>query len=114
MEGTGGIMSQVLNLTEQDFDDALKQDGPILVDFWAEWCGPCKMLSPVLDELATEYGANLRIAKVNVDENPELARRYKVRSIPNLILFKSGEIADQIMGAYPKTDLKSKIDSILG
>ncbi len=107
-------MSQVLNLTEQDFDDALKQDGPILVDFWAEWCGPCKMLSPVLDELATEYGANLRIAKVNVDENPELARRYKVRSIPNLILFKSGEIADQIMGAYPKTDLKSKIDSILG
>lgn len=107
-------MSQVLNLTEQDFDDALKQDGPILVDFWAEWCGPCKMLSPVLDELATEYGANLRIAKVNVDENPELARRYKVRSIPNLILFKSGEIADQIMGAYPKSDLKSKIDSILG
>jgi len=105
----------VVDLTEKDFDETVNNAGiAVLVDFWAEWCGPCKMLTPVLEELAGEYGDGLKIAKVNVDENPGLAQRYKVRSIPNLILIKDGEQIGQIVGALPKAELKSKIDNYLG
>jgi len=105
----------VVDLTEKDFDETVNNAGSaVLVDFWAEWCGPCKMLTPVLEELAGEYGDGLKIAKVNVDENPGLAQRYKVRSIPNLILIKDGEQIGQIVGALPKAELKSKIDNYLG
>jgi len=105
----------VVDLTEKDFDETVNNAGiAVLVDFWAEWCGPCKMLTPVLEELAGEYGDSLKIAKVNVDENPGLAQRYKVRSIPNLILIKDGEQIGQIVGALPKAELKSKIDNYLG
>lgn len=105
----------VLDLTEADFDSTIKGDSsPILVDFWAEWCGPCKMLTPVLEELAGDYDGKVRIAKVNVDQNPGLAQRYKVRSIPNLILLKDGEQIGQVVGALSKGELKSRIDNFLG
>ena len=104
----------VITLTDGDFDQALKEETPILVDFWAEWCPPCKALAPVLDELASEYGATVRIAKVNVDDNPALATKFRIRSIPNLLLFRKGEQIGNIVGALSKGDLKAKIDNYLG
>jgi thioredoxin 1 len=104
----------VLDLTEADFDSMISDSKvPVLVDFWAEWCGPCKMLTPILEELAVEYGEKLKIAKVNVDDNPTLAQRYKVRSIPNLVLIKDGEQIGQVVGALPKGELKSRVDSFI-
>jgi thioredoxin 1 len=82
---------------------------PVVVDFWAEWCGPCKMIAPALEEIATEMGGKVKIAKVNIDENPELAAQFGVRSIPTLMLFKGGEVADMKVGAAPKTALSSWI-----
>ena len=116
MESGEVIMAEsVLELSEADFDNTVNEAGvPVLVDFWAEWCGPCKMLVPVLEELAGDYDGKLKIAKVNVDNNPTLAQRYKVRSIPNLILIKDGEQVGQIVGALPKGELKDRIDNLLG
>lgn len=107
-------MSEGMNVTEQDFDDIIqKSEAPVLVDFWAEWCGPCRMLAPVIDELAAEYGEKVKIAKVNVDQQPNLAARFGIRSIPTLILFRGGEVAEQLVGMQPKETLKSKIDALL-
>ena len=88
-------------------------DKPVLVDFWAEWCGPCKMLSPVLDELAGELGEKVKSAKVNVDDNRELAMQYGVKSIPMLLFFKDGEIKDKVVGLMPKDTLAQKLNALI-
>jgi thioredoxin 1 len=89
--------------------DVLEASQPVVVDFWAEWCGPCKMIAPSLDEISAELGDKVKIAKVNIDENPELAAQFGVRSIPTLMIFKNGEVADMKVGAAPKTTLSAWI-----
>ena len=89
--------------------DVLQASEPVVVDFWAEWCGPCKMIAPALEEIATELAGKVKVAKVNIDENPELAAQFGVRSIPTLMIFKGGEVADMKVGAAPKTALASWI-----
>ena len=105
----------VVTLTADNFDtEALKSATPVLVDFWAEWCGPCKMIAPVLDELAEEYAGKVRIGKVNIDEHPALAAQFNVRAIPTLLLFKGGQVTEQMVGARSKRDLKASFDKSVG
>jgi thioredoxin 1 len=104
-------MGKALVLTDANFDEALKGDKPVLVDFWAEWCGPCKMIGPAVEELAGEYEGKAIIGKLNVDENPEVTARFGVRSIPTLLVFKNGQIVDKQVGAVPKSVLSSKIQA---
>jgi thioredoxin 1 len=102
-----------ITLTKENFDkEVLQSAQPILVDFWAEWCGPCKMLSPILDELAQEYDGRIRIGKVNIDEHQDLAAQYGIHSIPTLLLFKQGQVADQIVGLRSKKDLKASFERV--
>jgi thioredoxin 1 len=97
--------------TESNFkEEVLQSPQPVLVDFWAEWCGPCKMIAPVLDELANEYGGKIKIAKVNIDENQSLAAQYRVTAIPTLLVFKGGQVMEQMVGAKSKRDLKASLD----
>ena len=102
-------MGKTLELNDSNFEEALKGDKPVLVDFWAEWCGPCKMIGPVVEELAGDYERRAIVAKVNVDENPEVAGKYGIRSIPTLLVFKGGEIVDKQVGAVPKSVLDQKL-----
>jgi thioredoxin 1 len=101
------LTTQTIEATEATFDqEVLGSDKPVLVDFWAEWCGPCHMVAPVLDQIASERGDDLRLVKVNIDEQPALAQRYGVMSIPTMILFRNGEPAAATLGAQPKTALE--------
>lgn len=107
-------MSSLVELNDANFDSEIKKAAvPVLVDFWAPWCGPCKAIAPVLEELAAEYGDKLIIAKVNVDENQKSAAQFGIRSIPNMVIFKNGEEAGRIIGARPKSDLKATIDPLI-
>lgn len=103
---------QIVSTTDANFEtDVLKSSLPVLVDYWAEWCGPCKMIAPILDEIATSYQGKLRIAKVNVDENAQLTQKYGIRSIPTLMLFKDGNVQAQKIGALSKSQLAAFIET---
>jgi thioredoxin 1 len=102
-----------IHLTEQNFDEALSQQkGLLIVDFWAEWCGPCRAIAPVLEDLTRESAGKVTLAKVNVDDNPGLAARYGIRSIPTILFVKQGKVADQVIGAVPKGKIKEKLDTL--
>jgi len=103
----------IVTLTQDNFSQqVLQSQTPVLVDFWAEWCGPCKMIAPLLDELADEYDGKVKVGKVNVDEQQSLAAQYGVRAIPTLLLFQNGQVAEQIVGARGKRDLKASLDKV--
>ncbi len=106
-------MKATIEINEANFEsEVLRSDQPVLVDFWAEWCGPCKMLAPVLDEIAREQSGRVKVAKVNVDANPGLAARYGIRSIPTLLYFAGGEMRDQTVGALGKQAIVSRLEKL--
>jgi thioredoxin 1 len=103
-----------LEITDANFDEiVLKSDKPVIVDFWAEWCGPCRVVGPVVEELAKEYDGKAVIGKLNVDNNPDVSTKYGIRSIPTILFFKGGEIVDRQVGAVPKATLEAKLKSQL-
>ncbi|MCA3186547.1 MULTISPECIES: thioredoxin TrxA [unclassified Cupriavidus] len=106
------MSEQIKYVSDASFDtDVLKSDKPVLLDFWAEWCGPCKMIAPILDEVAKDYGDRVQIAKINVDENQQVPAKFGIRGIPTLILFKNGEVVAQKVGALSKSQLTSFLDA---
>jgi thioredoxin 1 len=104
-------VSQVIDATF--YEEVLKNEKPVLVDFWAPWCGPCRMVAPVVDEIALEYSGNLKVVKINTDENPSTATEYGIRSIPTLMIFKNGGRVDTVIGAVPKSTLASTLNKYL-
>ncbi|MDG1279532.1 MULTISPECIES: thioredoxin [Algoriphagus] len=106
-------MAKAIEITDANFEEIIKSEQPILVDFWAEWCGPCKMIGPVVEELAGDYEGKAIIGKVDVDSNPGVAQAFGIRSIPTLLFFKGGAIVDKQVGAVPKSVLSQKLDAQL-
>jgi thioredoxin 1 len=106
-------MAKAIEITDANFEEVLKSDKPVLVDFWAEWCGPCKMIGPIVEELAGDYEGKAVIGKVDVDANPAVASALGIRSIPTLMFFKNGELVDKQVGAVPKVVLAQKLDAQL-
>jgi thioredoxin 1 len=107
-------MADLVQVNDDAFDaEVLKSSIPVLIDFWAPWCGPCRAIGPVVEELAAQYKGQLKVVKMNVDDNPQTPARYGIRSIPNLIVFKNGEVKDQLIGAVPKAQLVRAIDTVL-
>jgi thioredoxin 1 len=107
-------MSSALQVTDATFkQEVLESDVPVLVDFWAPWCGPCRMVAPVVDEIATQYAEQIKVVKVNTDDNPSVASQYGIRSIPTLMIFKGGQRVDMVVGAVPKTTLATTLEKYL-
>ena len=116
MKYTQGIpgMSAALQVTDSSFkQDVLESDIPVLVDFWAPWCGPCRMVAPVVDEIAQQYEGTVKVVKLNTDENPQVASQYGIRSIPTLMIFKGGQRVDMVVGAVPKTTLSNTLEKYI-
>ena len=104
-----------LQLTDDNFDaEVIRNTDPILVDFWAPWCGPCRMLTPIIEELAKEYTGKVRVAKLNTDEAPNVPTRYKISAIPTLLFFKGGKVVEQMVGVHSKADIKKILDGMVG
>ena len=106
-------MGKILEITDNNFEEVISSKKPVLVDFWAEWCGPCKMIGPIVEEIAGEYEGKAVIGKVDVDNNPQVSAKFGIRSIPTLLVFKNGEIVDKQIGAVPKNVLTQKLDAQL-
>ncbi len=105
-------MPQPLHLTDSQFEDeVIKSDIPVLIDFWATWCGPCRMIAPIVEELANEYNGKAKICKLDVDNNQQTAMKFGIRSIPTILIFKGGEVVDTIIGAVPKHQIVAKLDN---
>ena len=106
--------NETLTFTDAGFDqDVLKSNEPVLVDFWAEWCGPCRMMAPTIDQIATEYAGKVKVGKLDVDSNVQTAGRYQIRGIPTLLVFKGGQVVEQKVGAVGKSDVKNMLDAHL-
>lgn len=107
-------MAEPITLTDDSFaEEVLNSSIPVLVDFWANWCGPCLMVAPILEELAEEYAGKIKIGRLDVDSNPRMATEYAIRAIPNLLIFKDGKVVDQIIGAVPKQSIVDKLNAVL-